>query len=368
MNKTISLTQNKRLFSLDFFRGFTMFVLIGEATGLFPILVSPELKGTIVYSIGTQFHHHPWHGLRAWDLVEPFFMFIVGVALPFSVFHRMERGDSMKAITRHALRRSLTLFILGIVIYSVYAGKPVWELWNVLTQLAFTYLFAFLIMRKKLRTQLIISFGLLLLTDLLYRFWPVPGFDQPFVPDHNFGSWMDLFLMGKLESDHWVAINVLPTTAFTVWGVIAGIVLRSNRSDMQKVKTLLIAGIIGVVAGYSLDPVIPIIKKICTVSFMLVGGGWSLVALAFSYWLVDIKNVRKVPAFFAVVGMNPLFIYLFTNFGGGNFLHHIIRPFAVGLFGWTGDKGLGVVSALIVWFLFWYLCYWLYEHKLFIKI
>lgn len=368
MNKFTNLTSGKRLLSLDFFRGFTMFILIAEGTGLYPLLTSPEFEGTFIYNIGLQFHHHPWHGLRAWDLVEPFFMFIVGVALPFSVFRRLEKGDSVRNITRHALQRSLTLFILGIVIYSVYAGKPVWELWNVLTQLAFTYFFAFLIMRMKIRTQVLISFGLLILSDLLYRFWPVQGFDQSFVAAHNFGSWMDLFLMGKLDADHWVAINVLPTTAFTIWGVIAGIILRSERTDNEKIKILLIAGIIGLAIGYPLDYAIPIIKKICTVSFMLVGGGWSLVALAFSFWLVDVKKIQKVPAFFAIVGMNPLFIYLFGNFSGGDFIHQIIKPVMVGLFGWAGDFSLEFISALVVWFLLWYMCYWMYKRKIFIKI
>src|SRR2546428_13910009 len=73
-----------RLISLDFFRGFTMFFLIAEATGIYDLLVSPQLNGTIISAIGTQFHHHPWNGLRFWDLIQPFFMFIFGVRMPFS--------------------------------------------------------------------------------------------------------------------------------------------------------------------------------------------------------------------------------------------------------------------------------------------
>ncbi|MDD8016307.1 MAG: DUF5009 domain-containing protein, partial [Acidobacteriota bacterium] len=85
-------TPEGRLRSLDFFRGLTMFLLIGEATHLYELLVAPAFQGTVVSAIGLQLHHHPWNGLRFWDLVQPFFMFIVGVAMPFSYGKRWEKG------------------------------------------------------------------------------------------------------------------------------------------------------------------------------------------------------------------------------------------------------------------------------------
>ncbi len=95
-----------RLTSLDFFRGFTMFLLIGEATGLYAHLRAPQLSGTVLGAIGWQLEHHPWNGLHFWDLIQPFFMFIVGVAMPFSIGKRWERGDSWSKTFRHALARS----------------------------------------------------------------------------------------------------------------------------------------------------------------------------------------------------------------------------------------------------------------------
>jgi len=95
-NTDNSLQSGDRLISLDFFRGLTMFLLIAENTILFSVMVDPSLKGTFLYFIGEQFYHHPWHGLRFWDLVQPYFMFIVGVAIPFSVAKRTERGDRFK--------------------------------------------------------------------------------------------------------------------------------------------------------------------------------------------------------------------------------------------------------------------------------
>src|SRR5262245_39169933 len=90
-----------RLVSLDFFRGLTMFLLIAESTDIYDLLVSPELNGTLISTIGAQFHHHPWNGLRFWDLIQPFFMFIVGVAMPFSIGRRWEHGDTWAATFRH---------------------------------------------------------------------------------------------------------------------------------------------------------------------------------------------------------------------------------------------------------------------------
>jgi predicted acyltransferase len=355
-----------RLLSLDFFRGFTMFILIGKSTNLYDLM---QVSGIgIIASLGFQFEHHPWNGLTFWDLVEPFFMFIVGVAIPFSAMKRLERGDPWKRVFIHAVERSLILFFLGIAYYSVSAGRPVFKLWNVLTQLGFTYFVAFVLLRKPIKIQIVVSFLLLLLTELLYRFWPLEGFNQAFVPGQNFGTWVDLQLMGMIEKGYWVAFNAVPTAAFTIWGVVAGLILRSERTDYQKVKILAIAGVAGIVAGFALNEVTPIIKRIATSSYVIETGGWCLLALAFSYWMIEMMKVQKVPWFFAVVGMNCLFIYLFDQVGGGSFLSHIVKPFAYGLFFWAGETGVAYARALLTWAFLWYICFWLYQKKILIKI
>jgi predicted acyltransferase len=364
----VSLGLEPRLMSLDFFRGFTMFLLIAESTDIYDLLVSPELNGTLISAIGLQFHHHPWNGLRFWDLIQPFFMFIVGVAMPFSIGRRWEHGDSWATTFRHALQRSFLLLLFGWGLYCIGPGKLTFELWNVLAQLSFTYLVAFLMMRNSSATQIAFTFGLLAITELAYRLWSMPGFNEAFVPDRNFGSYVDLLLMGKLSRGHWVAFNAVATTAHTMWGVLAGQLLKSERLPWQKIKVLLIAGLIGVVAGYALNSVTPIIKRICTSSFVIASGGWCLLALAFSYWLIDVKKFQGWAKFFCYVGMNSLFIYLFTETGGANWLTRIVKPFVVGIFGWTGELPANIAVRLTVWALLWYLCYWLYQRKIFIKI
>ncbi len=362
------LTSEGRLLSLDFFRGLTMLLLIGEATHIYGLLVSPSLEGSIIHAIGTQFHHHPWNGLRFWDLIQPFFMFIVGVAMPFSFGRRWERGESRRATLGHAVKRSFILLLFGWALYCIGPGRLTFELWNVLAQLSFTYLVAYLMMRRATRTQLLFTFGLLLISEMLYRFWPVPGFNQPFVPDHNFGSWFDLQLMGKLSLGHWVAFNAVPTTAHTMWGVLAGQLLRSGWPAGQKIRTLMAAGLGGIVLGYALNPLTPIIKRICTSSFVIASGGYCLLALALSYWLIDVLKFKRGAKFFVVVGMNPIFIYLFTETGGAKWLQGIAKPFTLGLFGWLGELPSQMLTSIAVWGMLWSICYWLYRKKILIKI
>ncbi|RIJ49987.1 DUF5009 domain-containing protein [Maribellus luteus] len=365
----MNTTENtqSRLLSLDFFRGFTMFLLIAEFTFLFDHLVSPQLKGSFVFFIGEQLHHHPWHGLRFWDLIQPFFMFIVGVAMPLSFSKRISKGDSYKSILKHIITRSLLLLLLGWGLYCIPDGIA-FRFQNVLAQLSVTIIVAFLLIRKSPLTQISVSLGILIFTEIIYRVFWIEGFNQPFTPDHNFGAWFDMMISGELASGHWVSFNAIPTSAHTIWGVLAGNLLMSNKTNKKKLYILIVAGIVGLLIGYGLDPITPIIKRISTTSFVFASAGWTFLALAASFWLIDMMKVQKGVKFFAVVGMNPLFIYLFAHVGGADLLGQVIRPFSTALFGWTGELGTLIITSLLVAFGLWYICYWMYKRKLFIKI
>ncbi len=356
-----------RLLSLDFFRGLTMFLLIGESTHLYARLRQSAFDGTLLGFIGWQLEHHTWHGLHFWDLVQPFFMFIVGVAMPFSFAKRLQRGDSWKKMFFHAGRRSLLLLIFGVGLYCISAGRMTFELWNVLAQLSFTYMAAFLLMRFPAGVQMAASLLLIALSEVLYRTFALPGFDQPFTPDQNFGSWVDLLLMGKLSHGHWVAFNAVPTAAHTIWGVVAGQWLAGHKSPKNKIAVLLGLGVCAVAVGMALDPITPIIKRICTSSFVIVTGGWCLISLAMSYYLVDVRQWRRIPKFFIYVGMNSLFIYLFCHTGGADWIQAVLKPFIGFLFGWSGENGVLLFLSSAVWLALWAICYWLYRQKLFFK-
>jgi predicted acyltransferase len=357
-----------RLLSLDVFRGLTMFLLIGESTRLYARLGDPGLGGTLLHAIGTQFEHHPWNGLRFWDLVQPFFMFIVGVSLAFSVAARERRGDSRARITRHVIVRALMLLFLGWALYCIGPGRITFRFQNVLAQLAVTTLIAYGIMRWRASWQIGMSLALLLLTEVLYRSFSVDGYNQPFVPDHNFGAWVDMQISGELSSDHWVSFNAIPTAAHTIWGVLAGQWLMGPASERRKTAWLAVVGAAAVAIGLALTPVSPIIKRLCTSSFVVTSGGFCLVGLAACYGLVDVLRFRRGATFFTIVGMNSLFIYLFTESGGTSWVLRLVRPFTMATANWAGELPAEIATSLAAWAVLWSMCWWLYRKNILIKI
>jgi len=367
-SSTAPASLKERFLSLDFFRGLTMFLLIGESTLLYEHLRDPSLGGTILGAIGAQLDHHPWAGLRFWDLVQPFFMFIVGAALAFSAAKREARGESRAAITKHVVVRSLTLLVLGWALYCIGPGRITFRFQNVLAQLGVTYPIAYFLMRRKARWQIAWSFAFILATEIIYRVFWVPGYDQPFVPDHNFGSWVDMLISGELSAGHWVAFNAIPTAAHTIWGVLAGQWLMSARPARKKIAMFAGLGGAAVAAGFALTAVSPMIKRISTSSFVVASGGFCLLMLAFSYWLIDVRKWNKWALFLNVVGMNSLFIYLFTESGGTKWIRSLAFPFTMAFAGWTGELAAEVLTSLAAWAMLWYMCWWLYKKRIIIKI
>jgi len=358
-----------RITSVDFFRGLTMFLLAGEASRLYSHLM--DIDSNVVQFIGTQFHHHQWHGLHFWDLIQPFFMFIVGVAIPFAVANRLKKGASNRDITIHAIKRSLLLLFLGWALYFTDEGSLVFRFQNVLAQLSVTYLVAFLIRNKSFQFQLIFTLVILLLIDLAYRFFPVEGFNHPWINFENLGAWFNNQIEGVEKASEWATLNFVSTTAHTVWGVLCGKLLMSDKTPAKKIQILIIAGVSALAVGYTLDllNITPIIKKIATSSFVFVSGGWTILALCFCYWLIDVKKLFiRGSKFFIIVGMNSIFIYLFFEAQGARFLSRLVTPFSNLLFGWAGELTAAIIASLGVWAIMWYMCYWLYKNKLFIKI
>lgn len=361
---------SQRLLSLDFMRGLIMVLLMLESTRLYDNLFELS-EGNAIQLFITQFFHHPWNGLRFWDLIQPGFMFMAGTAMAYSLQRQWQEGMGWSQSLMKTLKRSGWLFFLGVLDYAVRPNGLSFELWDVLTQLSFTTLVAFFIFRWSSTNQIIFSIGILALTEILYRFTNISGFDQPFVDQHNFGNYVDLLLMNKINSGGWVAINCLPTAAHTIWGVLAGKLLLSNKPTKEKMKWLLIAGVAGLTIGFGMDMTItPIIKRIATSSFTLASGGWCLLGLALFYWWIDIKDHRKNLQFFTVVGMNSLFIYLFIEIVASRWFNEYIGAITNGVMGMAHfPMGLmAVVTSLIIFGLEWGMCKFLSRRGIFLKI
>src|SRR5215467_15073193 len=231
---------SQRLLSLDFMRGFIMVLLALESTGLYEHLFNAT-KGNPLNNFFVQFFHHPWNGLRFWDLIQPGFMYMAGVAMAFSLTKQWSNGVSWNQSFKKVLKRCSWLFFWGVLDYAVRKNGLSFELWDVLTQLSFTTLVAFLIFQWSTKAQIAVCVGLLLLTEVLYRFTNVPGFNQPFVDQHNFGNYVDLKLMNIINPGGWVAINCIPTAVHTIAGAMAGKLLIGGK---DKIKHLLIWAVI----------------------------------------------------------------------------------------------------------------------------
>jgi predicted acyltransferase len=182
---------------------------------------------------------------------------------------------------------------------------------------------------------------------------------------------MDLLLMNKINKGGWVAINCIPTAAHTIWGVLAGKLLLSEKEGQEKVKGLLIVGLAGLVVGYSMDVTLtPIIKRISTSSFVLASGGWCLLALALFYWWIDIRKHKKYLQFFTVIGMNSLFIYLFIEIVASRWFNGYIGAISIGLMGMLSLPVMlmSIITSLVIFALEWTLCRFLYRNNIFFKI
>ena len=271
-----------RLVSLDFFRGAVMFLLIAEFSHLFETL-SKTGSGTFNQLMRFLFFHAEWEGLHFWDLVQPFFMFIVGVSIPFSYANRIKKRENSSQIRRHAFRRTFLLLLFGWGLYCISPEKIVFKFDNVLAQLSFTYLISFLLLKRSYGVQIGLGFVFILISDLLYRFFPLVGFDQAFVAGKNFGAWFNIWISGFEYGGHWAAFNAVPTTAHTLWGVVAGKLLMEQMPHSEKLKRLLISAILLLFLGYLTTFFTPVIKRISTTSFVLLSGGWTFLSLALFY-------------------------------------------------------------------------------------
>lgn len=363
-------TTGGRLLSLDVYRGLVMTLLVAEGAGVYGALRGLEISW--LDPIADQFFHPAYEGFTFWDLIQPAFMFVVGVSMVFSMRKRADRGDAWRSRFIHIVRRCVILLLMGTALHCIYAGELVWELWNVLTQLSVTILIAFLIMQWPVLVQVVISLALIGVTDLAYRFIHIAPYDQTFAAGANFGTYVDTWLMSEINTDHWVAINCIPTAAHTIWGVVAGKVLISRITMHEKAAKIALWGAVAVAVGYGFSWIglAPMIKRICTSPYVIASGGWCLLALAFFYWVIDGLGYKRGGWIVAVVGTNSILIYLITESLAHTWLNPTVGVFVEGALRSVNvsDPVAALVNALVVWVLLWGLCYWLFLKRAFIKV
>ncbi len=360
----------ERLGSLDAFRGFVMLWIIG-GEGLMAGLASLG-HNRVLEAVVYELNHSPWQGLRFYDCIWPSFMLMVGVSVPLSIAKRSLTQTYQQQLV-HAAKRALVLFLLGSVRESVLLGSPyLIELSSALQPIAIAYFVAVLVARKSWRFQAGLGAAILAAYALVLAFIRAPGIAAgSYALNHNLVHWVDIALLGQAHWDRWpyanegwgTVLSTIPTISTTLIGLLIGELLMSARSKKDKAK--LIGGIgLGCLAiGYGTSFLVPVVMKMWTATYGLMSAGCACLMLLLFYWVIDIRGYRKWAFPLTVIGMNAIFIYVFTSLVH---LDAIVDVFTRELarFLPTAEMLFQQVMILAVE---WYMLFWMYKRKLFLK-
>ncbi len=352
----------QRLTSLDAYRGLIMLTLL--CGGIFHSLEGHAMWGWLA----RQNEHVAWEGAVYWDLIQPAFMFMVGVAMPFAFAARAGRGETWLTQGAHVLRRALTLLAIGILLDHIGADRVQIGFIRVLQQIAFGYVVAFFVLGRPLRTQGLVAAGILVGYQLLWMLNPWNGPDGPWAQGgDNIGRAFDMWMIGRHYSGGYVGLNAVPATATIIFGVMAGQYVGARRDATRIAVTLAIAGLGGILAGLLLGNWLPIIKRIWTPSFTVYSAGWTTLMLAAFYWAVEVQQWRRWAAPLVVVGMNSIAAYVIGNAFGGWF-RSATRAWTGLLAPALGDTWLPVVQHGLFALAAWGVLLWLYRRQVFFKV
>ena len=302
-----------RLVSLDVFRGITIAGML--------LVNNPGSWGAIYPPL----KHAPWHGWTPTDLIFPFFLFIVGVAMTFSFGKLLERGATRRELLLKTAKRSALIFLVGLVLHSF----PWWSfdysvlrIPGVLQRIAIAYFFAAAIyLSTGLRGQISAVAALLLVYWAVQVLAPVPGIGYSLLlPGLDFGSYVDraVFTTRHLwnQTTTWDPeglVSTIPAIGSALLGGFAGTWIRTNRSQLEKVVGLFVVGSAGIIAGVVWGWLFPINKNLWTSSYVLFTAGIACHFLAVCYWLVDIKGYRKWATPFVIYGTNAIAAYFLSG-------------------------------------------------------
>lgn len=301
-----------RLLSLDAFRGVTIAgMLLVNNPGTWSA-IHPPLA------------HAPWHGWTPTDLIFPFFLFIVGVAMTFSFATRAERGDDRRALMLNAMRRAAVLFALGLVLHGFpdYLDISDLRIPGVLQRIALAYLAASAIVLYFGRNAQVMAAAILLL-----GYWavmmlvPVPGGSAGVLePGLDIGAYIDRAVFGTShlwsQARTWDPeglLSTLPAVGTVLLGVFAGAWLRSDRDPSTRAVGLFLAGNAGLVLGLMWHPLFPINKNLWTSSYVIFTAGMACHFLAVCYWLIDVKGYRRWAMPFVIFGVNAIAAFFLSG-------------------------------------------------------
>jgi len=398
--------ESRRLMSLDALRGFDMFWILGADSFVYALHGVSQTAPTKF--LATQLDHAEWQGFHFYDLIFPLFVFIMGVSTVFSLTKIIEREGRGAAVKR-VLIRGILLFIVALIYSGGFTNPwPDMRLMGVLNRIALCYTFGgLLFIFCNRRVLAAVAVALLLGYWALLEFVPfpdvrpVPGGDSVITIESGFKnvSQLNMASTNMLRGSYIQGVNLtdyldqkylpgrkydgtydpegflstLPAFATGLLGIFAGLLMQNKSvSDGKKVAWLLGAGAAGVAFGFLWGLEMPVIKKIWTSSYVLVAGGYSALLLGAFYWIVDMKKWRTWCQPFVWIGMNPITLYLTSNFLGGLGFHKLATRLAGGpvknFFDTHIAHGCGelIISAIGVALFIWFARF-LYCRKIFLR-
>ena len=371
-----------RLMSLDAFRGFVMFWIVGGEALAHALAKLEGLQSEAVNTVAIQLKHVKWEGFRFYDLIFPAFVFIVGTSLVFSLRKLLAPGDRRDAV-RRVIWRGLLLWLIGIIYYGgiskgwydAETNQGV-RLMGVLQRIGICYLVTGLLFIYVPVRGLVAAFVVLLAGYwALLTFVAVPGQGAvSFEEERNLTNWFDSkylpFFKWKVTHDPEGILSTFPAIATCLLGVFAGLILKNERmARANKGLILGVAGVVMIFSGNFWGEYHPVIKNLWTSSFVVLAGGWSLALLSFFYLVMDAVKLKKWAMPFVWIGMNPIAIYLMSSVVDFNKIAARVLggPFA----DWANERvsGLGALLValggmlLVLW-----LCRALYKREVFFRI
>ena len=370
MTTTTPTTQ--RLYSLDALRGFDMFWIMGAEAVVHSLATAT--KSPVFEAAAQQLTHPDWHGFTLYDTIFPLFLFLAGVATPYSVGRDLENGKSRRELLLRVIRRGLILVLLGIIYNNGLVLKPLAEIRfpSVLGRIGLAYMFANIIyLYTKQLGQIIWFVGLLIGYWLLLSFMSAPGFPPGDLSmEGNFASYLDrLIVPGHLYKDIHDPeglISCIPAIGTALLGIYCGNLLKhGTQSGQRKALQLAIMGVVSLILAQTWNLVFPINKNLWTSSFVLQAGGVSLLLLSLFYYIIDVLGYRRWAFFFAVIGMNSILIYLSDNFIDWYFTAEALFKWLMQLF---SESYAEVVLALMVLLVKWGFLYFMYLKKVFLRV
>ncbi len=388
-------TASSRLGSLDAYRGFVMVCLAANGFGI--AATAKNFPDSPVWqSLKYQFDHVPWVGCAFWDLIQPSFMFMVGVSLPYSYARRLEHGDSFLRLFGHALVRSVVLVLLGIFLSSS-EKMTNFTFMNVLSQIGLGYMFLFLLWNRGRVVQMTVAAVILVAYWALFAFTPLPGpdfdfakvgvtSDWPFLSGFeahwqkcaNIAATFDLWFLNLFpRPDEFIAnkggyqtLNFVPSLVTMLFGLMAGEWIRESKDRLRTLGGLVISGAVLFVVGAALGwlGVCPLVKRIWTPSWTLYSTGLTLLMLSGFYAVIDVAGLKRWAYPLTVAGMNSIALYVMSQLLRNWTADSLQRHFGQNLFQFCGMAYEPLVKANLVLLVFWLFVWWLYRQRIFFRI